>query len=262
MGLAGPESVLLSPLPRTKPRHADPLVALATSLVKPWPAVAGGYRPTPPQSPVRKPHSGLLDAPRPDSEDRGLLRFTIAREIGHIPGGHRSFIYEFMTTATQAVPCLANPLLRADACTADRYAVVLAPDAAYDYFAVDAVSKDCWQDMSIRAAVARAGKVRLGQMITGLLGDVPPTVWRLHTLASLGIFNCGVKPSYAKTPAEFREYLKQIPTVPVAVADLKRYQGSFLLPPKPMPEEDLDRLVPRGTNLERLSEGFAAHETK
>ncbi len=207
-------------------------------------------------------HSDLLDSPRPGSHDWGALRFAIAREIGHIAAGSRGFWYELLTASTQAVPYLANPLLRAEAYTADRYAAVLAPDAISDYFAVDAVSKDCWQDMSIHAMIARAGKVRLGQMITGLVGDVPPTVWRLQALAWLGVFRCEPTPCYAQSPAEYGEYLRQLPTWPVSVAELKRHHGAFLFAPDPIPSETVAELCPKGTNAERLSRAFAAYENK
>ncbi len=206
-------------------------------------------------------HSDLLDAPRPGSDDWGALRFAIAREIGHIAAGHRTLLYELCTAVTQSIPYASHPLRRAEAYTADRYGAVLAPEAASDYFAVDAVSKDCWQDMSTRAAIARAGKVKFGQMITGLIGEVPPTPWRFQTLAWLGIFLCEPVPSHTNSPEDYRNYLENLPLWPIRIADLEKHYGAFLFPPKPMPEETLDKLCPRGTNLERLSRAFSTHAT-
>ncbi len=202
-------------------------------------------------------HSDLVDAPRPDSEDWGALRFAVAREVGHVAAGHRNLIYELLTAVTQAVPYLSHPLLRAEAYTADRYGAALAPEAAADYFAIDAVSKDCWLDMSIQEAVARAGRVRIGQMITGFTGKVPPTVWRLQALAWFGIFNVKPLRSSAKTPDEYSNYLEKLPTLPISINTLKHRHAAFWFPPKPMPKEDLDKLSRRGTNLEILTEAFA-----
>ncbi len=202
-------------------------------------------------------HSDLVDAPRPDSQDWGALRFAIAREVGNIVAGHRSLVYELSTAVTQAVPYLSNPLLRAEAYTADRYGAVLAPEAIADYFAVDAVSKDCWLDMSIRSAVARAGQVKVGQMITGFIGKTPPTVWRLQALAWFGIFNVKSVRSTAKTPDQYRDYLKKLPTIPIKIEDLKHRHAAFWLAPDPMSERVLEKLCPKGTNLERLSQDFA-----
>ncbi len=204
-------------------------------------------------------NSDLLDAPRPNSNDWGALRFAIAREVGHIAAGHRGLVYELTTVVTQSTPYLSTPLRRAEAYTADRYGAVLAPDAVSDYFAVDAVSKDCWLDMSIRSAVSRAGKNKISQIIVGLVGEVPPTSWRLLALAWLGVFRCEPPPNHATSPAEYRDFLRRLPVKPTRIADLKRQYGAFLLPPKPMTERDLDELCPRGTIRERLSQAFAAH---
>ncbi len=202
-------------------------------------------------------HSDLLDAPRPDSDDWGALRFAIAREVGNIAAGHRDLSYELSTVVTQSVRYLSNPLRRAEAYTADRYGAVLAPDAVSDYFAVVAVSKDCWQEMSIRAAVARAGRVGIGQMIVGLLGEVPPIVWRLQALAWLGVLNCDVLPCRAQSPEGYSDFLKKLPAKPVRIVDLKQRHGAFFLPPEIMTEKTLDELCPKGTNQERLSRAFA-----
>ncbi|PID96599.1 MAG: hypothetical protein CSA84_03775 [Actinomycetales bacterium] len=204
-------------------------------------------------------NSDLVDAPRPNSNDWGALRFAIAREIGHIAAGHRDLVYELTTAVTQSTPYLSTPLRRAEAYTADRYGAVLAPDAVSDYFAVDAVSKDCWQDMSIRSAVSGVGKNKIGQVIVGLVGEVPPTSWRLQALAQLGVFRCEPEPSHAASPAEYRDFLRNLPIKPTRIADLRRLHGAFLLPPKPMTERDLDELCPKGTIGERLSQAFAAY---
>ncbi len=201
-------------------------------------------------------HSDLLDAPRPGSEDWGALRFAIAREIGHIIAGHRTFAYELCTAVTQSIPYLSSPLKRAEAYTADRYGITLAPEAAADYFSVIAVSKDCWADMSIRAAVGRAGQVKLGQLITGIIGDEPPIVWRLQSLARFGIFR--VKPlcNRSETVEGYRSYLKKIPTLPISIEDLKTYHAAFWFPPKPITKQELNDLCYTGTNAERLKEIF------
>ncbi len=198
-------------------------------------------------------HSDLLDAPRPDGIDWGALRFAIAREIGHIAAGHRNLKYDFFTAITQAIPYVSHPLKRAENLTADRYGAALAPDAAMDYFAVDAVSKDCYLDMSISAAVARAGQVRLGQMITGITGKQPPTVWRLQALAKLGIFR--VEPHFndGETVDDYREYLKNLPTLSIKIDDLKKHQAAFWSPPKPLPKEDVEKLCIKGTNEQILT---------
>ncbi len=201
-------------------------------------------------------HSDLLDAPRPDSRDWGALRFAIAREIGNIVAGHRTIIYELCTAVTQSIPYLSHPLKRAEAYTADRYGIVLAPEAAADYFSVMAVSKDCWADMSIRAAVGRAGQVKLGQLITGVIGDEPPMVWRLQSLARFGIFR--VKPicNKSETVEGYRDYLKKIPTLPISIEDLKSYHAAFWFPPNPITKEELNDLCYTGTNAERFMEAF------
>lgn len=197
-------------------------------------------------------HSDLLDAPRPFGTDWGALRFAIAREIGHIAAGHRSIIYEFCTALTQSAPFISHPLARAEEYTADRYAAAIATDAAADYFAVMAVSKDCWQDMSIHAAVARAGQVPFGQTIAAWTTQTPPTVWRVQALAWLGVFLCEPIGNHTESPQDYRHYLTRLPTRPIQRADLRLRQAAFLLPPKPMPQEALERLSPKGTNLELL----------
>ncbi len=202
-------------------------------------------------------HADLIDTPRPGSTDWGALRFAIAREVGHIAAGHRDLKYELLTALMQSVPYVRNPLLRAEAYTADRYGAALAPDAATDYFAVDAVSKDCWQDMSIRAAVARAGKVRIGQVIIGFAGKTPPTVWRLQALAWFGVFRVVPLRNDSDSPAEYKRYLGRLPTLPIPMDELDRRHAAFWLPPKPMPSATLDRLCAKGTNAELLASAFA-----
>ncbi len=202
-------------------------------------------------------NSDLLDAPRPDSRDWGALRFAIAREVGHIAAGHRDFSYSFFTAITQSLPYLRNPLLRAEACTADRYGAALAPEAAADYFAVNAVSKDCWLDMSIRAAIARAGQVRLGQMITGIIGDTPPTVWRLQSLAKFGIFKILPVRNTSESNEEYKEFLASLPILTTRIADLEENHAAFWLPPEPLSTQRVDELCDRGTNMERFTRAFA-----
>lgn len=197
--------------------------------------------------------SDLLDAPRPSEKDWGALRFAIAREVGHLAAGHRSLLYELSTAVTQNIPYVSHMLKRAEEYTADRYAAALAADAAADYFAVIAVSKDCWQEMSSRATAARAGKARLGQIVTAWIGKVPPLAWRLQALVWLGVFLCETLPSEAGTPAEYRDFLQRIPMCPLNKKELKQRHGAFWLPPRPMTEKELDELCPRGTNFERLT---------
>ncbi|PID30499.1 hypothetical protein CR983_02490 [Candidatus Saccharibacteria bacterium] len=198
-------------------------------------------------------HADLVDASRPNSQDWGALRFAIAREVGHIAAGHRDLVYELFTAVTQAVPYLSYPLLRAEAYTADRYGAVLAPDAAADYFAVEAVSKDCWLDMSVRASVARAGKARFSQMLTCFVSKTPPTTWRLHALAWFGAFQMKPLPSNAQSPADYRAYLKTLPTLPALIDVLDHHHAAFWLPPQPMSHKTLDALCPKGTNRELLA---------
>ncbi len=195
-------------------------------------------------------HSDLLDAPRPYGRDWGALRFAIAREIGHIKAGHRDILYSFKTFITQSVPYLSHPLARAEEYTADRYAAALAPEAAADYFSFQAVSKDCWLDMSIKAAVARAGKVRLGQMITGNIGKRPPIVWRVQSLAKFGIFKLDPVINYSESNEEYTEFLKTLPILTIKIEDFKKNNAAFLIPPKALDSDLVDELCKNGTNEE------------
>ncbi len=193
-------------------------------------------------------HSDLLDAPRPYGRDWGALRFAIAREIGHIKAGHRDVLYAFKTFITQSVPYLSHPLSRAEEYTADRYAAALAPEAAADYFSFSAVSKDCWLDMSIKAAVARAGKVRLGQMITGNIGKKPPIVWRVQSLAKFGIFKLDPVINYSESNEKYVEFLKSLPMLTIKIEDFINNNAAFVIPPKPLDANIVDELCKDGTN--------------
>lgn len=170
--------------------------------------------------------SDLLDSPRPKGEDWGALRFAIAREIGYIAARNRDIKYAFFTAVTQSIPYLKNPLSRAEDYTADRYGMLLALDAAGDYFAVDAVSKDCWLGMSIKAFVARAGKVNIGQMVTGFAGANPPTVWRLQSLAKFGTFE--LDPIYNENEmGNYSDFLTKLPILKVKKLELKNIKQLF-----------------------------------
>ncbi len=206
-------------------------------------------------------NSDLIDAPRPDSNDWGALRFAIAREIGHIAAGHRTMWYDLRTFVTQGIPYVSSPLHRAEEFTADRYGAILAPDAASDYFAVHAVSKDLWQDMSMWAATSAAGTLKAGQAIAGAIGNAPPTVWRVQALARLGVFQCTSIPNDTTTFAEFGEYLTRLPVMPLSVELLKNTHASFVLAPPVLPTDEVDQLVPRGTVVERLTSDFAAYRS-
>lgn len=94
-------------------------------------------------------------------------------------------------------------------------------------------------------------------MITGLIGNTPPTVWRLQTLAKFGVFNVDPICNTSDDDADYPAFLEKLPLLSIKMSDLKQNQAAFWMAPKALTATELTKLCPPGTNAEILERAFA-----
>lgn len=133
-------------------------------------------------------HADLLEAPRPTNGEMASLRFAMAREIGQLASGGRTFGQQFLTMVSQSTPYLSRILSRAEDYTGDRWGALLAPDAAADYFGHLTIGKSLWIHANMHEIAASAGPGGLSETMTSWFMEHPPIPWRVRGLAPFGIF--------------------------------------------------------------------------
>ena len=199
-------------------------------------------------------HNDLLEVSRPGG-DCAAFRFAVAREIGHLIAGHRGFRYQFFTSLAKTVPYVKHALARAEEYTADRYATLLAPDAAPDYFGVLAVSKMLWLEANMREVAMRAGTGGKAEIVTAFALMEPPITWRVRALTDLGLFKAElpwnglrVKDS-DKGP---RDPMISLERLPAATFPFRKVQGAFWVPPTPISGSQIAPLCENLTTRQRV----------
>ncbi|MDO5701574.1 MAG: hypothetical protein Q4P36_08940 [Bowdeniella nasicola] len=147
-------------------------------------------------------HADLLEAPRPRSGEFGGLRFALAREIGHLASGGRSFGYQFRTVLVRTIPYLSRVLARAEDCTGDRWGALLAPDGAADFLGHLALGKSLWVDANLHEIGAEAGRGGVTETASSWFMSTPPLPWRVRALADLGILTTSGLHRLLESPAD------------------------------------------------------------
>ncbi|MDO5723917.1 MAG: hypothetical protein Q4P33_05910 [Flaviflexus sp.] len=183
-------------------------------------------------------HTDLLEAPRPGGGELAALRFALAREIGQLASGERSYVRQFLTMIARTTPYFSRVISRAEELTADRWGALLAPDAAADYFAHLAVGKSLWVDANIHEIAAAGGHGGVSETITSWFMESPPLPWRVLALAPFGVFS-------ARSLAKLIPHSNRVPSRELlakreAVMNMSSTYGSFWRRPEPTPARVLD----------------------
>ncbi|MDO5721362.1 MAG: hypothetical protein Q4P06_02320 [Actinomycetaceae bacterium] len=142
-------------------------------------------------------HPDLVENHREDGR-RAALEFALAREIGLVATGERTFTSQFLSAITQVTPYLSRVAQRAEEYTADLWGALLAPSAAADYFAVVSCGKVLWAKANMRDIAQQAGRGGLSETVTNWLLETPPLPWRLLGLSQLGVFRAERLAIYAR----------------------------------------------------------------
>lgn len=193
-------------------------------------------------------HTDLVEAHRPDG-DQAALRFALAREIGLLAAGERTFASQFFSVLTQVTPYLSRVAARAEDYTADLWGAALAPDAAADYFSFLAVSKVLWPRVNLYAVAGAAGRGGISETLTTAVLDTPPLPWRVRALAPYGVFQADNMRAWQEFTTRLRTERAESGHISAdsitlirqmfARADFSRRKASFWRRPHPLPPAEL-----------------------